>query len=309
MLEKIGNIKKKIILTGFAVLIIGMAICLTSCGGMTAEEIEAEITTLNETDFVSGNSWGYEQSELKKLTKKRNFNEAVLSYFSGLREDGNFEKCYNLICALNECSYYDSSIKDEYVDFFKEKSNKIIKKYVKDENLEGILDYADRGDYSIPHETLGKRLMKYAEKKGKKTITDDGKGGYYDSKKWKFQNSTKRINPLNLSEWGVGTYREVKEYNFYGDFLIKYVATEWMTNSTEYGDNDANEYDDYLFYKGHDVNFSDSYKITAEEIYDDTYYDLYEMICQKIYAVKSGDFYYLIWEDSEYDAVYFCKAS
>lgn len=282
---------KRIFIIIAIILAIIVAICLIPAKPKTVDEIRVELSMSPSTENMT------------HLVNQKNFEEAATLYLSSLREDGDFAEYDNVIKQISETSYYSDEIKNDYIDFFADESNSIIKEMLEYGGFDDLEEYANRGKYSVTYETLGKQIMKYAKRNGVKTITKDGKGGFYDNRKWKFQNSTKRVNPLDLSEWGVGTYREIKEYSFHGDFLEKYTATEWMTNSTEYGDNDANEYETDVFYKGHDMHCSYVKEVGNDGFQSVARYNVYDM--KKVYAIRNDGEYYLVWKND--GAVYIAK--
>ena len=99
--------------------------------------------------------------------------------------------------------------------------------------------------------SMVEKLILFAEDKGTRIITEDNKGGYYDSKKDKYVSVSSRwYDPLAgkyLSSGEIGTYKTYTEYDFFGDFLCVESGERWWTNETK--PNPANTKKVQYYYK------------------------------------------------------------
>jgi len=86
-------------------------------------------------------------------------------------------------------------------------------------------------DYCLAGLTTTESIKSFLDKTAIKPITNDGKGGYYDTRKNEYtRDYGKWYDPLSKSyseTGGVGKYRVALDYDFCGDFLIEEKKEVW----------------------------------------------------------------------------------
>ena len=164
------------------------------------------------------------------------FKEYSRQKFDSYLNDGEYLKA---IIVLEQTDIYDVRDNEMY-----EKINLIIKdgKYsnLSDRDLASFIAAYARLSYKSKN--YNAKIEEYIKEKYPLVITEDGKGGYYDSQKDKYKDSSRNVNPLGTS-WstGVGTYVESTNYYFYGDILVEYYYKHWYGTSS-YDSNNSSVY-------------------------------------------------------------------
>lgn len=237
-----------------------MSVLLASCG-MSRQEATEYVESMTKSNYHGFNS------DLTQYVEQKNFQKAV----SDVLDTGTPEICFRLFDNLNE--YYDG--KDEslrmyfqdYLTKLKEQVFSDTEGITFDEYVNLVCEYigeyefnwksdnlvfvpVENGNYyatleeCLPYE----QTAEYIKSHGEASIFENGHGGYYDDKQDDYEDTTKTVDPLGISEGktGIGTMKKTQDYSFCGDFLVSEYREYWHGTSS---DDKGNVNDVTLLYK------------------------------------------------------------
>ena len=201
------------------------------------------------------------RDRISQLSQSGKFSKVLLEELDELNESGDFERFVSLIEALDYAKYQEESIKEMLAEAYQAKEDELFRdadSILENKSAIGALirmEYYFDGRQAVIDHLKGDIHT---------VITENGKGGYYDTLHGEYQSSSGKGDPLGLGS-GVGTYSTTESYSFYGDFLAKRSTKYWY--GTEKSDKNNSSITSWEF-RGETISNKEFRSIHEKGIYD-----------------------------------------
>jgi hypothetical protein len=219
----------KYIIIGICVILI-ISISLIESNAKSKKEIESIFSVIGEKNILELETTYDITTKAKKNSKKVYFKKYALKKYDEFVNDNNYLNAINILHFIDA---YD--VKDEIT---KMNFSKLIadNKYneLNDEDFIKFITRYSRMSYYRTRET-DISIITYIKSNYQSVIMEDGKNGYYDSKKDNFKDYSRIVDPFGTVNpvYEIGTYKEVVDYSFYGDFLIEVYSRYWYDTPSD----------------------------------------------------------------------------